>query len=511
MKKEDILANCIDEIQAGKCTLEDCLVRYPYLSDELWPLLQIATGIQPERATPSPEFKQRARNRLLAVMQPSVAHTEHRGSGIFGWLKPLAPAKRLALIVVIVLLVLVAGGGSTVYASQASLPDDTLYPVKTAVEKLQLALTMNPAAKASLYLKLAQRRIEEVVAQSNLGRDISTSALEAVALQLDAAIREIDYILPEDTKTLLSQLSLSTLNQQVTLGQVLEAAPEATQPALRQAIDATQRGTLIAKIAYGNPTFLSSLPSVSDKELGAAYFELEGTLLSAEGGTWNIGGLLIENVNSYSGIPPIGSRVEIEGLIQGDQIFIGEIEHEEEIENQVKIEGVFGGTSSDGTIWYVGGIPIGEPQNIMPPPQGKKLELEGIIQDGIFTVINMESEENEEGFKSEGVLLQVNRSEETIVIDVAGAQVTINIGEALIEGEDEQPLTLTDLESLAGIQTYVVGLYRGNGLLYAKKVFVDVEQEQESAQEVNERDEEDEEDKDGDEEDGEDEEDEGED
>lgn len=487
MKKEDILTNCIDEILAGKCTLKDCLARYPNLRDELPPLLKVATGLQPERVTPSPEFKQRARNRLLEAMQPPQAGAERRGLGIGDWLKPLAPARGLSftLIVVIVIWALLAAGVTTVYASQGSLPNDALYPVKTGVENLRLAFTLSPEARASLHLKLAQRRIEEVIAQSNLGRDISTSALEAVAIQIDAAIRETGNMIPEDTKTFLSQLSESTLNQQVTLGQVLEAAPEATQPALKQALDATRRGNLIAQVAYGNPASLSSSPSVLDEELEAAYFELEGTLLSAEGGSWNIGGLLIENVNSPQGTPPIGSKVEIEGLVQGDQIFISKIKHKKKIENQVKIEGVFGGTSSDGTIWYVGGIPISKPQNIMPPPQGSQLELEGIIQDGIFTVTEMETEEVKEGEVAiSGILAQVHPGESIVVIEVAGAQVSVNISDALIKGEDGQPLTLSDLKSLAGKRKdiQVNGLYMKDDLLFAKEVYVDIEQEQEPAE-----------------------------
>jgi hypothetical protein len=485
MKKEDILANCIDEILAEKNTLADCLARYPDLSNELRPLLEIAIGIQPERATPSPEFKLRARNRLLEAMQPPAAHIERRRPGIFGWLKPLAPVKSFPLVAAIVLFVLLAAGGTTAYASQGSLPDDTLYPVKTGVENLQLALTLSPEAKASLHLRLAQRRISEVIAQSNLGRNISTSALEAVAIQIDAAIGEIDSVLPEDTKTLLSQLSELTLDQQLTLGQVLEAAPEATQPALNQAINAARRGNLIAQVAYGNPAFLNNSPSVLDEKLEAAYFELEGTLLSAEDGIWNIGGLLIKNVNSSQKIPPVGSQVEIEGLVQGDQIFISEIEREEEIDNKIKIEGVFGGTSPDGTIWYVGGIPVNQPQNIMPPPEGKKLELKGIIQNGIFTVTEMESEEDKEEGEVEikGILVQVNHDEKTITIKIAGDQITIDVSETVIKGEDGQILTLSDLESLVGEDIQVKGLYMGDGLLFAKKITVDVEREEETADE----------------------------
>ncbi len=487
MKKEDILANCIDEIQSGKSTLEDCLARYPELGDELRPLLSIATSIPPEKITPAPEFKQRARKRLLEIMQPPATGVERRGTGIFGWLQPLVPAMRssLALIVAIVMLTLLAAGTTTAYASQGSLPDDTLYPVKTGVENLQLALTLSPEARAALHLKLAQRRIDEVIAQSILGRKISTSALEAVAVQIDAAIAEIESMLPEDIKTYLSRLSESTINQQVTLSQVLDAAPEDAQPAVKQALDATRRGSLIAKVAYGNPAFLSSLPSVLDEGLEAAYFELEGTLLSIEGGTWNIGGLLLKNVNSPQGIPPIGSSVEIEGLVRGDQIFISEIELEEEIEDRVKMRGIFSGTSPDGTIWYVSGIPIGQLQNVAPPPRGSELELEGVILNGVFTITEMESDDDENGkVKIEGVLVHVDRGQNIIVIEVSGAQVTVNIGED----------TETRGEMEIGRTVEVEVVVQDDGSLLALKIEVedsedikeDVDEDEDSNEEVSE-------------------------
>ncbi|MEE9400268.1 MAG: hypothetical protein V3V23_08370, partial [Dehalococcoidales bacterium] len=65
MKKEHIIIKCIDDILAGKCTLEDCQAQYPKLGEQLRTLLKIASSIQPERAVPSPEFRHRARNRLL--------------------------------------------------------------------------------------------------------------------------------------------------------------------------------------------------------------------------------------------------------------------------------------------------------------------------------------------------------------------------------------------------------------------------------------------------------------
>lgn len=488
MRKEEILANCIDEIQSGKSTLEECLIRYPEFADELRTLLKIANNIQPKKAVPTAHFKQQARLRLLDEMRTSAARTKQSKSGMSGWLKPLV-LRPSTLIAAIVLIVLIASGGSTVYASQGSLPDDTLYPVKIGVENIQLTLTRSPEAKASLHLRLAQRRLNEVIAQSSLGRDISTSALEAIATQLNAAIEELGRVLPEETKALLSQLSGLTLEEQGKLGQLLAVTPESKQEALKQSIDAGRRGNLIAKVGYGNPAILSSVPSVLDKKIESAYFELEGTLLSVENSTWNIGGLLIKSVNSAVGIPPAGNRVEIEGIVQDGKAFISEVEYDEARKDGIKIKGIFVGTSLDGKVWYIGGIAVNMPLNILPPPESRQIELEGIIKDGVFTIIKLESEdEKDEGIHEQeeveveidGVLVGIDRSNNTILVEVARARVTIDISAAQVEGDDEQPLSVSDLESLVGEGVEIVGSYREYGLFKAIKVSVDVELEEEN-------------------------------
>ena len=478
MKKEDIIASCIDEIRDGKCTIEDCLNRYPYLGDELRPLLEIAIGIKPEAAYPSLEFKQRARSRLLEAMQQPSPRAEQSGRDIFGWPKHPAPARRLsfASIAVTAALVLLIAGGSTVYASQQSLPEDALYAVKRGVENLQLALTSSDEAKASLYLKLAQRRLDEVVAQSNKGVQVSAATLEEVASQTDAAIREMVKLPPEHAEKLVSKLSESTLNQQVILGQVSETAPEAAQPALEQAIDVTRRGTLIAQVAHGNPDYLSSSPSVSDEKLEATYFELEGTLVSAENGAWNVGGVQLTNVNSPQPPPPQGSKVYLKGLVRNGEIIISKIKHKDITDNQVKIKGIFGGASPDGETWYVGGIPVARPQDMALPPEGKKVKVTGLMQEHLLGITETESEEAVDEIEINGTLVSFQPGKKTIVIDVAGAQITINISEALINSESRQPLTLPGLNSLVGSEIKVASPYMKKGILYAKEIYIDVGQ-----------------------------------
>ena len=50
MKKfEDILFECIEDIKAGRSSIEDCLDRYPSVREQLEPLLRINLEIRKRR------------------------------------------------------------------------------------------------------------------------------------------------------------------------------------------------------------------------------------------------------------------------------------------------------------------------------------------------------------------------------------------------------------------------------------------------------------------------------
>jgi len=241
MKKEDILANCIDEIRAGKYTLEDCLARYPRLSDELRPLLKLALGIQPEEATPSPEFKQRARKRLIEAMQPPVVGPEHRRLDIFGWLKPL-PRRTIVAIIIAALL---AGGSTTAYAAQGSLPDEVLYPMKIATEKARLVLATSDAAKAELYLTFANSRVEEMTALVQRGQpekvNIAVNGYDgAMAMAIekmeDASGKGLDIA---DLSELVAEATSKRLSA---LDEVYDKVPDEAKPVIERAREVSMNG-----------------------------------------------------------------------------------------------------------------------------------------------------------------------------------------------------------------------------------------------------------------------------
>ena len=165
MKKEEILAQCIADVKAGRASVEDCLAKYPRLRSELEPLLKIALAIEPPPdISPSSAFKARARARLLAQIHAEQPVTKER------WLRyslmrdPFTRERRfkMAAIILAIVLAIAATGGGTAYASQDALPGDILYPEKTLIEDARLFFAFSDETKAETYLQIADTRIEEL-------------------------------------------------------------------------------------------------------------------------------------------------------------------------------------------------------------------------------------------------------------------------------------------------------------------------------------------------------------
>ena len=375
MKKQEILENCIAEVRSGKSTVEDCLQRYPELCEELSHLLTIATNISAEDATPSDEFKRRAKRYLFEKMEESTAKASWRY--VF-W--PRAAVSRVIVSTLAGLIIVGAAGSSVVYASQSSLPGDTLYPVKTGAEEVQLALTFDPVSKANLHLEFAQRRVNEVTSQIALARNIDQEALSAVTRQYDQAITDLSE---SNNKTavnsVLSRMSANSLEQQLELQQSITSAPQANQQALQQALNDTRRGSAIAEVGYANNDYIKSQPSVTDKTIDDGPFSMEGSLQVVGEGIWNIGGTQVENIVYRGKVPLAGSVVTVKGFVKNNKVYISSITAQESTTNapeaSTKLEGKYNGINKDGTS-NVGGIPVrigGNNPQIQP---GDKVQLQ---------------------------------------------------------------------------------------------------------------------------------------
>lgn len=98
------------------------------------------------------------------------------------------PFSRLAVGSLIVILAVGIGGAA--YASQSSLPGETLYTVKLATEKVQVALATNDAKKVEVLSNHAKNRLEEVakLVENNETSEIVNQTLTALKTTTDTVV-----------------------------------------------------------------------------------------------------------------------------------------------------------------------------------------------------------------------------------------------------------------------------------------------------------------------------------
>jgi hypothetical protein len=259
MKKsfDDILDICLDRIIAKGDTIEQCLESYPEQATQLEPLLRaaLATAKVSSIIEPRPEFQRLARQRLLSTLEAKEKKkTKHR-MPLWGW------QRRWAVALVAVLVVILVGVG-TVTASASSLPGDTLYPVKTATEKVQGFFTFGSEAKANFYMKLSQRRLDELKLLVENNRDIPQSLLGVMNTETNEAVDILSRNKQVGNESIDRLLGV-TSNQKAVLtelmGNVTPKAKLGLQEALRRCEDAHVQAVLLkGKIQQMNKMHMPS-------------------------------------------------------------------------------------------------------------------------------------------------------------------------------------------------------------------------------------------------------------
>jgi len=467
MKKQDILARCLADVESGRATVEDCLGRYPRLEGELRPLLEIALSIRPVGVPASEEFKERVRRRLVETMRTDAVNASARLSRRHRF------AMRVATGVAGALVIGTLATTGTVYAAQTSLPGDALYPVKTTAEHVQLTLTLNHEQKAFLHLKLAQRRIDEVAALAERRPDAdATAPAQAAARELDSSVAEMGRSLAPATQAFAQQLWYASFHQQVVLDGLMATASPEVQSTLQQTIDVLNRSKLIAGVTYDNGAFLDARPSVQDEAIEANRFEVTGTLSTVDDQTWQVDGVTLSGV-TYAGKPPAtNTRVRIAGVASNGRVFVTSVDAEESAATHISVAGVFQGASGDGTTWKIGGIAVPVTGNSTAPPMGNALWIKvTTAQGGEVSVSQVDAFDSaDNGVRIEGTLNRVDEGSGTITIMRAGIKVKVYASQAVIVTNDRLQMSLADLKQHRGSEVRVSGVYREDSLLHAREV-----------------------------------------
>ncbi len=110
------------------------------------------------QARPSLSWKRSSRKQILSVIrQTSRSNVEHFSMPVKrSWF-----ARRARVVSSVLVFALVLGSGTTLVAQGAE-PGDVLYPVKIASEDVSVLVTIPAGARARLYMKYVNRRINEL-------------------------------------------------------------------------------------------------------------------------------------------------------------------------------------------------------------------------------------------------------------------------------------------------------------------------------------------------------------
>ena len=241
---EDVLAQCLSDIESGKATIDDCLKQHAGEADALRPLLQTALAVRtaPE-VNPSPAFEFAATARMANL----IAQRQRTADSAKATAGPTRRFGRWTTLLVRVTAIVVAASvllGGTAYAAQDSLPDSPLYPVKRAVEQVKVIATPNQIRRARLFLGLMDLRAAEtsaMIKRHKPARALETGKQYAQLLREATAVAERIPTDSAEGKALLVFMRGRLAAQQANLQRQLANDPGQMPALLREVIQSNQR------------------------------------------------------------------------------------------------------------------------------------------------------------------------------------------------------------------------------------------------------------------------------
>ncbi len=296
---EQILAFCLEALETGQWTLDECLSRYPQYAAELRPLLETALALQ---ALPQPQprtaFQQNARQQLLEKINQKEfvtfsgqnRHSQQIANKRTDKSIQLLRRFNMTWIVILSLIGTLLGGG-TVYASQSALPGDALYSVKLGVEEARLALA-GPQSEAQLLQEFAMERLEEteMLLQQNRVEDVAVALqdFQEMSTGLQTALQEQNVPQEQIQQTLAAMQAqmeaiaaqLQMMQQQMAqngtegMGEALaaqEQAQEQLMESLQHALEAQERSmealhNLMSEIEDSADDMLTGTPAPDEMD-----------------------------------------------------------------------------------------------------------------------------------------------------------------------------------------------------------------------------------------------------
>jgi hypothetical protein len=203
-----------------------------------------AETAQPGRAL----FLQQAASMKLPVsVPPKRRHIE--------WLNNIFPKERVTMFATILVIIsfLLGGTGATVYASQASMPDQPLYAVKVWSEQVQANFSADPEARYELMLRFAEQRVNELENMTRAGKTPPEGIVERLRLHLDECLHLVAQKDDPEMLQMLERLRTRLQAHDHQLAQVQEQAGPPASAILTRARTMLQIRLRLADTAQRDP------------------------------------------------------------------------------------------------------------------------------------------------------------------------------------------------------------------------------------------------------------------
>jgi hypothetical protein len=144
------------------------------------------------------------------------------------------PWAAYSLVIMIVIVLLFGWVGVTARAAETAIPGDALYPIKTGLEQVQIALSGDLDHQAGLYLNFAAHRLQEIETLVDQGRYQKALKLAAkFQLNIDKAQQITDSLVKVNPSRAVQRqkemdLQLARFSEQ--LSEMISRIPPAYQP-----------------------------------------------------------------------------------------------------------------------------------------------------------------------------------------------------------------------------------------------------------------------------------------
>jgi hypothetical protein len=246
-----VLETALELIQEGQESIDSMLFLFPNYAEALRPPLEAAEWLQNRSIVfdPQPEFVTTSRQRLLGQIQreryPVISKKRSKTGKPKGkHFRRKVAFEAAAIITVLVLLVL--SYWSAAKALESAIPGDSFYPIKVALERIRLAISLTDLGDSQLHAEFTNRRLVEMHKLVLEGRYELIPAAGAIFKNQLAQTLDLFESVADRHKARVQQLSEnlgeSLAKESSILAVLFKTSPEKTKGDLQQVLEITSSG-----------------------------------------------------------------------------------------------------------------------------------------------------------------------------------------------------------------------------------------------------------------------------